>query len=262
MRRPLNKLSATKSMLQQWFTSRFSGRARRWAAALRRRIRDIATTRVRYGYRRIWVLLRCEGLRINPKRVYRLYCEEGLTLRAKRPRRHVSAAHRQPVRHLPTQPNQVWSMDFVADQLHAGTRFRALTVIDVFTRECLGIRVGQKLGGEDVIQALTAISTQRDVPKCIFCDNGSEFQGRLVDMWAYQHQVSLEFSRPGKPTDNAHIESFNGRFQDECLNTHWFSTIDDARVTIETWRREYNESRPHRSLNHLSPEQYAVQWTN
>ena len=208
------------------------------------------------------MLLRREGLPINRKRVYRLYCEEGLTLRAKRPRRHVSAAHRQPVRQQPTQPNQVWSMDFVSDQLHGGKRFRALTVVDVFTRECLAIRTGQKLSGVEVVQILTAIAKERCVPKRIFCDNGSEFQGRLVDMWAYQHKVSMEFSRPGKPTDNAYIESFNGSFRDECLNTHWFSTLDDARVTIESWRQEYNESRPHRSLNHLSPKQYAVQWTN
>ena len=230
--------------------------------ALRLCIRDIATTRVRYGCQRIWVLLRRVGTHVNHKRVYRLYCEEGLMLRSKRPRRHVSAARRQPNRCQPTSPNQAWSMDFVADQLHYGQRFRALTVVDVFTRECLGIRVGQSLTGIDVVDTLTAITQARCAPKRIFCDNGSEFQGRLADLWAYQRKVTMEFSRPGKPTDNAPIESFNGSFRNECLDTHWFSTLDEAKDRIEAWRQEYNESRPPRSLHNLSPKEYAAQWAS
>lgn len=228
--------------------------------ALRRRIREIAETRVRYGYKRIHVLLRREGWAINHKRVHRLYCEEGLQLRAKRPRRHVSAAHRQPQRSRPTAPNQVWSMDFVSDQLQGGHRFRALTLVDVFTRECLAIEPGRQLGGEDVVKVLERVAVKRGTPKRIFCDNGSEFAGRLVDLWAYRRKVTIEFSRPGKPTDNAYIESFNGSLRDECLNIHWFSTLGDARAKLESWRQEYNESRPHRALNNQTPIEYAAQW--
>lgn len=231
---------------------------RRSQEVLQRRIREIARSRIRYGYRRIHVLLRREGWPINKKRVYRLYCELGLQLRAKRPRRRVSAAHRQPPKRLARQPNDAWSMDFVTDQAHHGERFRMLTVVDVYTRECLAIEPGQHLGGADVVAVLTRIAARRGTPRRIFCDNGSEFQSRLVDLWAYQNQVTMEFSRPGKPTDNAHIESFNGSFRDECLNVHWFSTLADAKVKIEAWRREYNESRPHRALNNLTPLEYAA----
>ena len=226
--------------------------------ALRRRIREIAATRIRYGYRRIHVLLRREGWQINRKRVHRLYCLEGLQLRAKRPRRHVSAAHRQPPRRSAGHVNDAWSMDFVADQASGGEKFRMLTVVDVFTRECLAIEAGQRLRGDDVVRVLNRLIAERGAPKRLFCDNGSEFTGRLLDLWAYHNQVTIEFSRPGKPTDNAPIESFNGSFRDECLNVHWFSTLDDARVKIEAWRQEYNESRPHKALNQLSPLEYVA----
>jgi putative transposase len=226
--------------------------------ALRRRIREIAATRIRYGYRRIHVLLRREGWQINRKRVHRLYCLEGLQLRAKRPRRHVSAAHRQPPKRVAGGANEAWSMDFVADQALGGAKFRMLTVVDVFTRECLAIEAGQRLRGDDVVRVLNRLIAERGAPKRLFCDNGSEFTGRLLDLWAYHNQVTIEFSRPGKPTDNAHIESFNGSFRDECLNVHWFSTLGDARVKIEAWRQEYNESRPHKALNQLSPLEYVA----
>jgi putative transposase len=229
--------------------------------ALRRRICEIAETRVRYGYKRIHVMLRREGWAINHKRVHRLYCEEGLQLRSKRPRRHVTAAHRQRPRTRPRAPNQAWSMDFVSDQLQGGHRFRALTLVDVFTRECLAIEPGRQLGGEDVVKVLERVAVERGAPRRIFCDNGSEFAGCLVDLWAYRRKVMIEFSRPGKPTDNAYIESFNGSLRDECLNVHWFSTLDDARAKLEAWRQEYNESRPHRALNNQSPTEYAAQWS-
>jgi len=227
-------------------------------AALRRRIRDIAETRVRYGYKRVYIMLRREGVHVNHKRVYRLYSEEGLTLRAKRPRRHVSAAHRQPPRVLPRAAGHTLSMDFVADQLEDGRRFRMLTVVDVFTRECLAIEAGQKLAGDDVVKVLDRLRQENGSPNRIFCDNGSEFSGRLLDLWAYENDVTLEFSRPGKPTDNAHIESFNGSFRDECLNTHWFSTLADAKAKIETWRQHYNASRPHKALDYLTPLEFKA----
>jgi len=214
---------------------------------------------VRYGYLRIWTLLRREGLCVNKKRIHRLYCLEGLQLRPRRPRRHVSAAHRKRPERTAYGPNDAWSMDFVADRLHGGGRFRMLTVVDVFTRECLAIEVGDRLGGDDVVRALEAVVARRGAPKRMYCDNGAEFQSRLVDLWAYRHQVTMEFSRPGKPSDNAHIESFNGRFRDECLNGHWFTDLTEAKRVIEAWRRDYNESRPHKALNQLTPREYAEQ---
>ena len=164
------------------------------------RIREIARVRVRYGYKRIHVLLAREGIQANHKRIYRLYCEEGLQLRAKRPRRHVSASHRKEAIKA-IRPNQYWAMDFVSDQLVGSKRFRALTVVDVYTRECLAITPGQHLGAEDVVRTLEEIATKRGAPSGIQCDNGSEFSGRLTDMWAYQRSVKMMFSRPGnQPT--------------------------------------------------------------
>lgn len=227
---------------------------------LRKKIRDLAQSRVRYGYKRIHVMLKREGIDINHKRVYRLYCLEGLQIKAKRPRRHVSSAHRQPPRVKATAPDVAWSMDFVSDQTECGKRFRALTVVDVFTRECLAIEAGQSLGSADVVNTLTAIAARRRTPRRIYCDNGSEFAGRLVDLWAYSNNVTMEFSRPGRPTDNALIESFNGSLRDECLNMHWFRDLTDAKDKLQAWQREYNESRPHRSLNNLSPLEYKATW--
>lgn len=139
-------------------------------------------------------------------------------------------------------------MDFVADQLSGGGRFRALTVVDVFTREALAIEVGAKLRGEDVVDVCNKLAAQRGSPVRIFVDNGSEFAGRLLDLWAYHHKTQIDFSRPGKPTDNCFVETFNGSLRDECLNVHWFDTHDEARVKIEAWQIEYNESRPHQAL--------------
>ena len=149
-------------------------------------------------------------------------------------------------------------MDFVADQLTNGQRFRALTIVDVFSREALAIQVGQRLRGEDVIGVCNQLVAQRRAPKRIFVDNGSEFSGRLMDLWAYHHDVRIDFSRPGKPTDNCFIETFNGSLRDECLNVHWFETLEDAKVKIEAWRRDYNESRPHQALEELAPAEFAA----
>lgn len=229
-------------------------------SALRLRIRDLARSRVRYGYKRIHVLLKREGIHVNKKRVHRLYCQEGLQLRPRRPRRNVSAARRQRPRIEARAPNAAWAMDFVSDQLQDGRRFRALTVVDIFTRENLVIQVGRRLGGEDVAQALQRIARRRGLPQRIYCDNGAEFAGRLVDLWAYANHVILEFSRPGKPTDNAFIESFNGSLRDECLNTHWFTSLTDAQETLDAWRRDYNGSRPHKALDGLTPLEYAGKW--
>jgi putative transposase len=225
---------------------------------LRRRIRELAAARVRYGYFRIYILLRREGWRINHKRVYRLYRAEGLSMRLKQPRRHVMAAHRQS-RPAAGAINESWSMDFVSDALFDGRRIRALTVVDNFSRESLAIEVGQGITGEQVVGVMNRIVAERGAPKTIRVDNGPEFVSRALDQWAYLHLVTLDFSGPGKPTDNALVESFNGRLRDECLNTNWFLSLDDARRKIEAWREHYNESRPHTSLGYVPPREFAQQ---
>lgn len=225
-------------------------------AELRMRIREIAAARVRYGYRRICVLLRREGWMVNYKRVYRLYCEEGLNLRSKRPRRRVASAHRVERREVSTI-NECWSMDFVSDSLFNGRRFRALTIVDNFSRECLWIEAAQSLRGEEVVSVLKYLKQSRGVPKSIRCDNGPEFISKVLDRWAYENGVTLDYSRPGKPTDNAFVESFNGSFRDECLNVNWFLSMEDDRDKIETWRVDYNEYRPHSSLEEMTPSYFA-----
>ena len=220
------------------------------------RIRQIAQVRMRYGYFRIYIMLRREGWRVNHKRVYRLYRNDGLSLRLKRPRRHVSAAsrNRQPDA---TKANELWSMDFVSDALFDGRKLRALAVVDAFTREALAIDVEPGIKGEQVVEAMSRITAKRAAPKPIRVDNCPEFISKALDLWAYANGVTLDFSRPGKPTDNAFIESFNGRLRDECLNANWFLSLDDARSTIEAWRRDYNEVRPHTSLGWMTPAEFA-----
>lgn len=225
---------------------------------MRLRIKEVAETRIRYGYRRIHVLLRREGWSINGKRVYHLYREMGLSLRMKRPRRHKTAAFRKD-RPAPAAPNDCWSMDFVSDALFNGKRFRALTIVDAYTRECLAIEVDQGIKGEQVVATLEGLETRRGLPVRIRVDNGPEFISKALDRWAYDHGVTLDFSRPGKPTDNAYVESFNGRFRAECLDIHWFLSLPDARKKIADWRQEYHSTRPHTSLGFLSPSEYARQ---
>jgi putative transposase len=193
-------------------------------AALIMRMKEITRTRVHYGYRRVHVMLKREGFKDNHKRVYRLYREQGLSLRHKRPKRNKAAQLRQP-KMLAHRINQIWGMDFVADNLFDGRKLRMLTVVDCYSRESLAIHVGQSLKGEDVVGALNAIVHQRGQPQTIKTDNGSEFISKIMDKWAYERGVELDFSRPGKPTDNALVESFNGRLRQECLNEHWFMSL-------------------------------------
>ena len=220
------------------------------------RIKEIAATRVRYGYKRIHVLLQREGWRVNHKRIHRLYCEEGLNLRVKKSKRQKRAAQRR-IRTEPWALNESWSMDFVSDSLFDGRRFRGLTLVDNFSRECLGIKVDQSIKGSHVAELLEETIIKRGVPKSIRVDNGPEFVSKALDQWAYQNQVALDFSRPGKPTDNALIESFNGSFRDECLNVNWFLSLHDAKDKIEEWRQDYNDFRPHSSLGNMTPGDFA-----
>ena len=221
-------------------------------APLSKRIREIAETRVRYGYRRIHVLLRREGWPVNAKRVYRLYREQGLQLRNKSPKRRVKAKLRED-RAPATTANQIWAMDFVHDQLFDGTRIRILTIVDTFTRLSPAIQARQSFRGVDVVETLERVSRQLGYPKTIRLDNGPEFISKELDLWAFMHDVTLDFSRPGKPTDNAFIESLNGKFRAECLNANWFLSLDEARRKCEAWRRDYNEVRPHSAIGNKVP---------
>jgi putative transposase len=223
---------------------------------LRIRLRDLAGSRVRYGYRRLHILLRREGWQVNHKRVYRLYTEEGLTMRRKPPRRHVSAQLREERKPIQTV-NEVWALDFMSDTLSDGRKVRILTVLDLFSRESLTLEARFGFTGSRVVEVLDRLAGERGRPSSLRVDNGPEFTGKMLDLWAYFQGVKLDFSRPGKPTDNAFIESFNGRFRQECLNEHWFLCLEDAQEKIESWRCQYNEERPHSSLGNLAPKEFA-----
>ena len=221
-------------------------------AALRKRIREIAETRVRYGYRRIHVLLEREGWRVNHKLVYRLYIEEGLQTRNKRPKRKVSVKLREG-RKAPTAPNQVWAMDFLSDQLFDGSKIRILTIVDAFSKLSPAIDVRQRYRGSDVVTTLGRVTSIYGLPKSIRVDNGPEFISKDLDLWAWSKGVTLDFSRPGKPTDNAYVESFNGKVRAECIDQNWFLTLDDARSKCEAYQGEYNEVRPHSAIGNKTP---------
>jgi len=212
----------------------------------------------RYGYRRITALLRQEGWTVNAKRVERIWRREGLKVPHKQPKRgRLWLNDGSCIRLRPTHRGHVWSYDFVADRTHDGKAFRMLTVIDEYSRECLAIEVGSRLRGEHVAAVLNRLVYLRGVPRAVFCDNGAEFTGQIVDLWAYTHKVRLDFSRPGTPTDNAHIESFNGSLRDEFLNLNWFSSVAEARRLAEIWRRDFNDSRPHMAHNGKTPTEFA-----
>lgn len=227
--------------------------------ALRMRIRELAFSRVGYGYRRLHILLLREGWKVNHKRVYRLYRDEGLGMRRKTPKRRVACLKRE-IRTTATRKNERWSMDFVSDQLYDGRRIRLLTLVDNFTRESLAIHVGQRIRGIDVVKILEQVHSDHGKPETIQVDNGPEFISKDVDLWAYWNKVKLDFSRPGKPTDNALIESFNARFRQECLNEHWFLSMDDAQEKVESWRKDYNANRPHSSIGNISPLEFASRY--
>jgi putative transposase len=219
------------------------------------RLKELATARVGYGYRRLHIMLQREGWPINHKRVYRLYREEGLGLRRKPPRRRVAAIKRE-IRPTATEPNECWSMDFVADQLFDGRRLRVLTLVDNHTRESLALTPGQRMGGMNVVEILEGVTKAKGFPKRIKVDNGPEFISKDLDRWAYWNKVELDFSRPGKPGDNAFIEAFNSRFRQECLNEHWFLSMEDAQEKIEAWRTQYNCQRPHSALGYHTPAEF------
>jgi putative transposase len=224
--------------------------------ALRLRLRELASTYVRYGYRRLTVLLRREGWQVNAKRVYRIYDEEQLTVRSVE-RKKISRRQRIP-QGTATASNQCWSADFVSDKLTDGRTYRILTVVDQFTRECIALVADRCLRGSDVAAALShAIAERGHAPTSITVDNGSEFSGRTMETWAIENGVQLCFIRPGRPVENGFIESFNGRLRDECLNVEWFRTLGEARQVLSKWRAHYNQHRPHSALADLAPSVYA-----
>lgn len=219
--------------------------------ALTMRLKELAAVRVRYGYRRLTILLRREGWSANHKLIYRLYRQENLIVRTKA-RKKRAAQLRVPLG-CARQANERWSMDFMADRLDDGRAFRVLTIVDQFSRECPLLEVGTSLTGRQVVECLERLAMFRGLPQAITVDNGAEFCSRALDAWAYQQGVKLDFIRPGRPVENGFIESFNGKLRDECLNTEIFFTLEDARQKLERWRRDYNEQRPHSALGGLPP---------
>jgi putative transposase len=223
---------------------------------LREALRQKAAQRRRFGYRRLTVLLRREGWTVNHKRVFRIYQEERLQVR-RRIKKH-TAKWRGDKPTAPTRINQRWSLDFVSDQLADGRRLRVLTVVDDYTRECLALETDTSLSGRRVARVLEQLRQQRGLPERLLTDNGPEFTSRALDAWAYARGVTQQFIEPGKPVQNAYVESFNGKLRDECLNEHWFVALDRAREIIETWRRDYNEARPHSGLGQRTPAEFAA----
>ncbi len=235
-------------------TYRYRGRDK-GDGPIRERMRALAHRWPRFGYRRLGVMLEREKMAANHKRIYRLYTEEGLKVRRKRKRLR-SQVRTAPML-VPTRVNERWSMDFMSDCLATGRRFRTLNIVDDLTRECPAIEVDTSLPGARVVRVLDRLAVLRGLPDTIVIDNGSEFTGRVLDAWANKHGVKLHFIDPGKPVQNAYIESFNGKFRDECLDLHWFTGLADAKAKIESWRVEYNRVRPHSSLGDATPESFA-----
>ena len=231
-------------------TFRYRSR-RKEPEGLRARLLELAAERPRFGYRRLHILLVREGWQVNHKRIQRMYREEKLAVRRKR-RKRVAQTARKP-RVLPEGPNERWSMDFMADSLATGRGFRTFNVVDDYSRECVAIEVDSSLSGERVARVLDQVIERRGKPASLVMDNGPEFASRALDAWAYERGIQLDFIRPGKPIENCFVESFNGKFRDECLNQHWFVSLRDARLEIEAWRQDYNRVRPHSALGGLPP---------
>ena len=222
---------------------------------IRSRLRELAEQRRKFGAPRLHTMLRREGHLINHKRTERLYREEGLSLRLKKRKKRTS--HLRVTMDRPERINQHWSMDFVSDSLFSGRRFRVLTVVDDLSRECPVLEVDHSLTGQRVARVLDRVALTRGLPDVITVDNGPEFISKALDLWAYENSVKLRFIQPGKPVQNAYIESFNGKFRDECLNDNVFVNLHSAQKIIENWRKDYNSERPHSSLNDMTPEEFT-----
>jgi len=225
---------------------------------LRARIVDLAAERRRFGYRRIHALVRREGIQVNHKRIYRLYRQAGLGVDQRKRKKRVYREGEPLV--LPRSPNEVWSMDFVMDSFSNARRIKCLTIVDDFTKQSVDIVADRSITGQYVTRVLDRIGQFWGLPKAIRTDQGPEFTSKALDQWAYRNGVQLKLIQPGKPTQNAYIESFNGKFRDECLNDHWFSTLAEARALIAAWRQDYNEGRPHSALGYMTPAEFAARY--
>ena len=223
-------------------------------------MRELADVRRRFGCRRLHVLLKREHLVVNHKRTERIYKEENLSLRIRR--RKKTASHGRVAIKEAEGVNELWAMDFLQDSLFDGRRTRVLAIIDMFTRECLRLEVDTSIKGQRVVTALSQTASMRGLPENIIVDNGPEFISNVLDAWAYERGVKLHFIRPGKPVDNAYMESFNGKFRDECLNQNWFMSLGHARQVIEEWRVDYNMVRPHSSLDDMTPIEFRLATEN
>lgn len=250
------KLARACRLIKQASSTQYRKSTKDPKLGLLQRLRELAQVRVRWSYRRLHVLLKREGFQLGLNQTYRWYCLEQLQLRAWRKKRRKMAVCLE-ARMQPRRADDAWSMDFVADQLADGTKIRLLTIIDIYSREALAIGAGHSLRGEHVVAALSRISAQRPAPKCLFVDNGSEFSGQKLDLWAYRHHTKIDFSRPGKPTDNCFIRTFHGSLRDECLNVHWFASLEEVQAVVEAWRVDHNETRPHMALKDQTPASFA-----
>lgn len=237
-------------------THRYKPRASGRNDTLRQRLRELAEKRPRFGYRRLHALLNREGWHANHKRIHRLYREERLSLRRRRRKHWVRAGRLSLV--TPMRANECWSMDFVSDCTATGQTVRVLNIVDDHTRESVAVEVDTSLAAARVLRALERTVEERGKPAAIVCDNGPEFRGRALQAWSEQRNITLAFIEPGKPIQNAFVESFNGRMRDECLNANWFLNVADARRKILAWRQDYNEQRPHSALGYRTPSEYAA----
>lgn len=247
-RRAAGLLEASRTLLS------YKPKANELNDKLRLRIKELAAKFRRWGHPKLYVVIRREGYAVNHKRTERLYRQEGLSLKIRKRKKLASVTRVK----LPEAvcPNQTWAMDFVHDAFWSGRRFKALTLVDTFSKECLSIEVDTSLNGHRVVRVLNALAESRGLPESIRVDNGPEFISKVLDAWAYGKGVKLDFIRPGKPTDNGYIESFNGKFRDECLNENYFLDLHEAKEVIESWRIQYNTLRPHDSLDGLTPEEF------
>ena len=224
---------------------------------LRQQLVELAHERPRFGYRRLGVLLAREGQRVNYKRLFRVYREAGLSVKRSRRKKLVRAGLSQPVL---TAPNDEWSLDFLCDAVANGRVVGVLSVVDNFTRECLALETDTSFASQRVTRVLDDVIGQRGAPKALRLDNGPELTSRHFLAWCIERKIAMNHIQPGKPMQNGHIESFNGRFRDECLNANWFRNVFDARQKISIWRNDYNRARPHSSLDYRTPDEFAAHW--
>ena len=235
-------------------TLRYKSKDNKNLLFLRKKIIEIALPKKSYGYRRIYVLLKRKGIRVNHKKVYKIYKKEDLMKRKKKKKRLVREKNKL---EIPKALNQVWAMDFMSDSLSNGNKIRTLNIIDVFSRECISLQVDRSISSEKVISILEYLEFTRGLPEKIRVDNGPEYISKRLREWAEKRNIKLDYIQPGKPTQNAFIESFNGKFREECLDQNWFINLNDAKQIVEEWRQEYNKERPHSAIGYMTPEEFA-----